>query len=112
MKIKTVMVDGSECAVETLNEWIHSRLKQIVGFKSRMANEFTENEKGRLMELGIILEKITDGRIQEIGQMKKETCEICGGDGVVSLGLPSQHCCPICEGSGKIFIHEKETESR
>ena len=75
----TVFVGGNECRVETLREWINSRMASLrqairVEFPQEDAEYFDvadeirhANLQGRLVELSIIREKINDGRIQEIG---------------------------------------------
>ena len=70
-KVKTVKVGHQECVVETLREWVNSRMASIrkaVRFERDYAtDERMANLNGRLAELSIIREKVNDGRIQEIG---------------------------------------------
>ena len=68
---QTVMVGDQECLVETLREWVNSRMaaiRQAIRFEREYADdERMANLEGRLVELQIIREKVNDGRIQEIG---------------------------------------------
>lgn len=71
---KTVMVGQTECRVETLMEWIDSRVAQITSsggyLKGRRQDHESLSALYRLMELSIIRDKVNDGRIQEIGKAK------------------------------------------
>lgn len=69
--MKTVKVKNQICHVETLSEWIDSRIKQIEDAESRVILSLDMSAiQGRLAELKIIREKINDGRIQEIGAVQ------------------------------------------
>lgn len=72
-KIKTVMVKGSECTVETLREWLTHRIEMLKWRQKfgRCGDFDCGAALQRASELEIILEKINDGRIQEIGKKGK-----------------------------------------
>ena len=80
IKARTVRVGKSECRVETLHEWLKSRMESLQEAQARYQDSSfphgdisAQGRINRLSELGIILDKITDGRIQEIGfPAKKE----------------------------------------
>jgi hypothetical protein len=68
---KYIKVGGVRCLIQTLSEWLQSRIEQTK--KDIAMSEFVEeraNMTGRYWELQIIWEKINDGRIQEIGKTK------------------------------------------
>lgn len=61
----TVIVNSRECIVETLMQWIEFRIKQIrSSYDLDPFGVSIDNYTGRLVELEIIKEKISDGRIQ------------------------------------------------
>lgn len=66
--MKTVMVGDTECAVQTLREWLNERIASLRR-GSRTSDNILDiaNFHGRLTELLIVREKLNDGRIQEIG---------------------------------------------
>lgn len=68
---KRVQVRNGSCLVETLSEWVNARMDQLK--KAHRTSEFYNeqcNFEGRIAEVGIIIEKINDGRIQEIGKVE------------------------------------------
>lgn len=66
-KLKTVTIDSTIYAVETLEEWLGWRIKSIQNSLENPegCSEF-HNLQGRLVELLIIWDKIHDGRIVRI----------------------------------------------
>lgn len=68
--MKTIKIKNQTCLVQTLSEWLQSRIEQIRQANKPQYYEEYLDHSGRLVELGIILEKINDGRIQEIGEVE------------------------------------------
>lgn len=69
---RTVKVNGSECPVETLREWLTWRISALkfsgVNDAFQPRNNVGLVNSRAASELQIILDKINDGRIQEIGK--------------------------------------------
>lgn len=72
VKTRTVLVNGTQCLVQSLREWLKDRIDQI---ESSRQSAFMEGDvarmneiSGRYWELKIIQDKVNDGRIREIGR--------------------------------------------
>lgn len=67
-KVKTVKIGNLICIVETLREWLNSRITVIRETRRENPDNpiIEANLAGRLAELLIIRDKINDGRIEGI----------------------------------------------
>lgn len=65
---KTINVEGVQCLVQTLREWLNQRITSLRIAMREEENDFLRAAElqGRYIELMIIRDKINDGRIDSI----------------------------------------------